>query len=372
METNKGDKEMSNGTPITPEVFKDVDGKLAATTIGKLAKAGITTMEQLAYSTPKEIIELAGIGKDTAEKAVLLAQQIINPGFITADILHSRLDQVSKCSTGSKQFDRILGGGISVGVITELIGEYSGGKTQTCFTLSVLAPLSRERGGLGGKVVYIDTEGTFEKGGTERLIQIAKARDIDPDEMLKNIIWARAYNSIHQHELIKNLDGVCKEHDVKMVIVDSMLAHLRGEYLGRGTLAERQGILGGMLGKLLRLAGANKVAIVLTNQVQAKVDGSGAYGDPNQAAGGHVMAHACTIRCRFWKGRANTRLVSVIDSSYLPEEKVRVAITEAGITDEDGSFTSQAEDDGFLETCAELEKVMNLPLPIKEGDETND
>lgn len=332
-----------SGTPITPELFKNTaDSSLAAATIKKLEKAGITTMEQLAYSTPREIIDLTGIGKETAEKAVLLAQQVINPGFITADQLHQRLKGMVKCSTGSKQFDRILGGGISVGLITELIGEYGSAKTQTCFTLSVLAPLPREKGGLGGKVVFIDSEGTFEQGGTERIIQIAKARGVDPDEALKNIIWARAYNAIHQETLIKNLDGVCKEHDVKLIIVDSMLAHVRSEYLGRGVLSERQGLLGSMLGKLLRIAGANKVAVVLTNQVQAKVDGSGAYGDPNQAAGGHVMAHACTIRCRFWKGRANTRLVSVIDSSYLPEEKVRVAITEAGITDEDGSFGEAA------------------------------
>lgn len=334
---------MSEGTPITPEIFKGEDSKLAATTIKKLSDSGITTMEQLAYSTPQEIEELAGISSKTAEKAVLLAQQIINPGFITANILHQRLDSIAKCSTGSKQFDRILGGGISIGVITELIGEYSGGKTQTCFTLSVLAPLPREKGGLGGKVVYIDTEGTFEKGGTERIIQIAKTREIDPDEALKNIIWARAYNTVHQRTLIDNLDGVCKENNVKLIIVDSMLAHLRSEYLGRGTLADRQGQLGAMLGKLLRIAGANNVAVVLTNQVQAIVTGT--YGDPNQPAGGHVMAHACTIRCRFWKGRANTRLVSVIDSSYLPEEKVRVAITEAGITDEDGSFSGITEEE---------------------------
>ena len=335
---------MSNGTPITPEIFKNTaDSSLAAATIKKLEKAGITTMEQLAYSTPKEIIDLTGIGKETAEKAVSLAQQVINPGFITADQLHQKLDQMAKCSTGSKQFDRILGGGISVGLITELIGEYSGGKTQTCFTLSVLAPLPREKGGLGGKVVYIDTEGTFEQGGTERIIQIAKARGVNPEEALKNIIWARAYNAVHQETLIKNLDGVCRDNDVKLIIVDSMLAHLRSEYLGRGVLAERQGLLGSMLGKLLRIAGANKVAVVLTNQVQAIVTGT--YGDPNQPAGGHVMAHACTIRCRFWKGRANTRLVSVIDSSYLPEEKVRVAITEAGITDEDGSFGEKQEEE---------------------------
>jgi len=49
------------------------------------------------------------------------------------------------------------------------------------------------------------------------------------------------------------------------------------------------------------------------------------------------MAHACTHRVYLRKGRANTRLVQVIDSPYLPEEKIRIAVTEAGICDEDGS-----------------------------------
>ena len=88
---------------------------------------------------------------------------------------------------------------------------------------------------------------------------------------------------------------------------------------------------------------AGSLAVIITNQVQAKPDTS--YGDPNRPAGGHVMAHACTHRVYLRKGRANTRLVQVIDSPYLPEEKVRIAITPAGVTDEDGSFPSSEDED---------------------------
>ena len=73
--------------------------------------------------------------------------------------------------------------------------------------------------------------------------------------------------------------------------------------------------------------------MVLTNQVQATPDTM--YGDPNKPTGGHVMAHACTHRVFLRKGKQNTRLARVIDSPYLPEERIRFAITEAGIIDAD-------------------------------------
>lgn len=321
-----------SGTPLTADLFSQVDGRLSSTTLKKLEKAGITTMEALAVSTPKELIDLTSMGKETAEKAVRLAQEIVSPGFITAHELHLTRGVEPRCTTGSKELDRILGGGIEAGSITELIGEFAGGKTQICFTLSVTAQRGLEEQGFDRKVVYIDTENTFVP---ERIIQIAKARGYEEDEILKNIIWARAYNTKHQLTLIQALYQICQENDVGLVIVDSMIAHLRDEYLGRSLLPERQGMLGKMLGILLRVAEANKAAIVITNQVQAKP--TVAYGDPNRPAGGHIMAHACTYRVRLRKGRTTkqgaTRLVSVIDSSYLPEEKVRIVITEGGIED---------------------------------------
>jgi DNA repair protein RadA len=157
------------------------------------------------------------------------------------------------------------------------------------------------------------------------------------------VLIARAYNSDHQIMLVKNLPIVCQEHDIKLVIVDSMIGHFRGEYIGRGTLAERQQKISSVLGNLMRVAEAFNLSVVLTNQVQAKPDQ--AYGDPNRPAGGHVMAHACTHRVYLRKGRANTRLVQVIDSPYLPEEKIRIAVTEAGICEEDGNTNMEYDPD---------------------------
>ncbi len=313
---------------------------VASTTVKKLHKAGLVTLESIAVTPPREIVELTGMGVDTAIKVNTLARLKVDPGFVSATELLETRKHMMKCKTGCSEFDRIMGGGIETGVISEFIGEFGSGKTQICYTLSVLAQRPVEEGGLGGRVCVIDTEGTFLP---ERIVQIAEARGYDPQEILSNVLIARAYNSDHQIMLVKNLPQVAQENDIKLVIVDSMIGHFRGEYIGRGNLAERQQKIGGVLGNLLRVAEAFNLSVVLTNQVQAKPDTS--YGDPNKPTGGHVMAHACTHRVYLRKGRANTRLVQVIDSPYLPEEKIRIAITEAGICDENGNTNMEYDPD---------------------------
>jgi DNA repair protein RadA len=324
---------------------------VASTTIKKLHKAGLVTMETIAVTPPREIMVLTGMGADTAEKVNRLARMKVDQGFISASDLMEMRKHMLRCRTGSNELNRILGGGVETGVITELIGEFGSGKTQICYTLSVLAPRPVEEGGLGGKVCVIDTEGTFLP---ERIVQIAEARGYDSQEVLSNVLVARAYNSEHQLTLIRSLPQVAQEHDVKIVIVDSMIGHFRGEYIGRASLAERQQKLSSALSNLLRVAEAFNLGVVLTNQVQSKPDI--VYGDPNRPTGGNVMAHACTHRVYLRKGRANTRLVRVIDSPYLPEEKIRIAITEAGITDEDGSYPEWKPEDYAEDFYAEIEE----------------
>jgi DNA repair protein RadA len=322
---------------------------VASTTIKKLHKAGLATLEVIAVTPPREIVALTGMGVDTAIKVNTLARLKVDPGFVSAtDMLETR-KYMMRCRTGSAEFDRIMGGGIETGVISEFIGEFGSGKTQICYTLSVLAQRPVEEGGLGGRVCVIDTEGTFLP---ERIKQIAEARGYDAAEILSNVLIARAYNSDHQIMLVKNLPQVVQEHDIKLVIVDSMIGHFRGEYIGRGTLAERQQKIAGVLGNLLRVAEAFNLSVVLTNQVQAKPDTS--YGDPNKPTGGHVMAHACTHRVYLRKGRQNTRLVQVIDSPYLPEEKIRIAVTAAGICNEDET-TNMEYDPSLYATTEEPE-----------------
>ncbi len=295
---------------------------------GKLRSAGITTVEAIAVTPPKEIAEKAGIGFNTVLSIVDSARKLLFSDFITAEELWKKRQDMCKCSTGSRNLDKLLGGGIETQALTEFIGEFGAGKTQACLMFSVMVQLSTEKGGLGGNVVYIDTEGTFIP---ERVFQIASSLGLDPHETLANIFLARAYNSSHQSLLIEHLSKFCPENDVKLVVVDSMISHFRGEYMGRENLSERQQELNSQLHKLLRLAEAFNLAVVVTNQVQANP--TAFFGDPNKPAGGNVMAHACTHRVYLRKGGKGTRIASILDSPSLPEGKVRFKITEKGIED---------------------------------------
>jgi DNA repair protein RadA len=317
---------LSESIKMAEDVEKiELDG-VSSTTLAKLRKVGLTTYEAIAVTPSREIEDLTGMGADTAQKVSQLAREKIDRGFIPATEVLERRKLMIRCNTGSLDLNRILGGGIETGAITELIGEFGSGKTQICFTLSVLAQQPKEQGGFASKVCVIDTEGTFLP---ERIKQIAEARGLDATTILQNVLVARAYNSEHQTILIKNLPQVVQENNVKLVIIDSMIGHFRGEFIGRGTLSDRQQKIGACLAALLRVSQAFNLAIVLTNQVQAKPDT--AYGDPNKPTGGHVMAHACTHRIYLRKGKENTRIAQVIDSPYLPEEKARFAVDAAGV-----------------------------------------
>lgn len=294
----------------------------------KLRSSGLTTVAVIAVTPPREIAEKTGMGFNTVLKFVATARKLVGFDFIRADELWEKRKKMLKCSTGSKALDELLGGGIETQAMTEFIGEYGVGKTQISLTLCVMAQLPPERGGLNGNVAFIDTEGTFIP---ERIYQIANAMGLDPEETLGKIFLARVYNSNHQILLVEHLFKFCPENDIKLVVVDSMIGHFKSEYIGRETLSERQQKLNSCLHKLLRLAEAYNLPVIVTNQVQANP--AQFFGDPNRPAGGHVMAHACTHRVYLRKGSKGTRLAKVIDSPYLPEHTTRFRITEKGIED---------------------------------------
>jgi len=83
-----------------------------------------------------------------------------------------------------------------------------------------------------------------------------------------------------------------------VVVVDSATALYRTDYSGRGELSSRQMHLAQFLRTLLRLADEFGVAVVITNQVVAQVDGGAMFqADPKKPIGGNIMAHASTTRC---------------------------------------------------------------------------
>jgi DNA repair protein RadA len=312
---------------LLEKVLENIPG-VGSGTASKLKAAGYPTIESLAVTPPREIMQKTKIGYNTILKIQEHARNLFSDSFKTAQEAYEKRKTMRKCTTKSSKLDKIIGGGIETQALTEFIGEYGSGKTQICFTLSVTAQLTYEEGGFEGNVAFIDTEGTFMP---ERVYQIASELGLNPEVVSKNILVARAYNSNHQCLLIDKLFSLCPEHNVKLVIIDSMVSHFRGEYIGRETLAERQQKLNLYLHKLVRLCEAYNIAVVVTNQVQSNP--ATFFGDPNKPAGGNIMAHACTHRVILRKGGKGTRLATIIDSPSLPEERARFKITEKGVED---------------------------------------
>jgi len=297
-------------------------------TASKLIEAGYGTLEAIAVATPQELSTAVGIPLATAQRIIKAAREALDIRIKTALELKKERAVVKKITTGSKNLDALLGGGVETKTISEFFGEYGTGKTQICLQLSVNVQLPPEKGGLGGKAVYIDTEGTFR---WERIESMARALGLNPDEVMANIYYVRAVNSDHQMAVVDELFDLVPKENIKLVVVDSVTGHFRAEYIGREHLAQRQQKLNRHLHQLMRLAEIYNVAVVVTNQVMARPDVF--YGDPTQAVGGHVLYHAPGVRVQLRKSRGNRRIARVVDAPHLPEGEAVFVITEEGIRD---------------------------------------
>lgn len=254
-------------------------------------------------------------------------------GFTTATEMHARRSELISITTGSKQLDTLLAGGVETGSITEVFGEFRTGKSQLCHTLAVTCQLPFDMGGGEGKCLYIDTEGTFRP---VRLLAVAQRFGLSGEEVLDNVAYARAYNSDHQLDLLNQAAQMMTETRFSLLIVDSATALYRTDFSGRGELSARQGHLAKFMRTLQRLADEFGIAVVITNQVVAQVDGgpSAMFNpDPKKPIGGNIIAHASTTRLSLKKGRAETRICKIYDSPCLPESDCMFAIKEDGIGD---------------------------------------
>jgi DNA repair protein RadA len=309
------------------EFLEDLPG-VGPATAQKLKEMGFHTIESLAMATAREL-EPAGISEKKAFSIIEEARSNIGVSFIRADELLKMRKSVLRLTSGSKVIDALLDGGLETQTITEFYGEYGSGKSQICHQLCVNVQLPPERGGLNGAALYVDTENTFR---TERIVQMSRHLGLDPEQVVKNIIYAEAYTSDHQMFLLDNADQVIKENNVKIIIVDSLTAHFRSEYIGREMLAPRQQKLNKHMHKLIGLARAFNAVAVVTNQVMAKPDVF--FGDAVHPIGGHIVGH--TSHTRVYLRRAAhgpVRIARLVSSPYLPEGEEIFKVTENGIED---------------------------------------
>jgi DNA repair protein RadA len=128
-------------------------------------------------------------------------------------------------------------------------------------------------------------------------------------------------------EMIKNGEPI------KLLIIDSLTAHFRAEFAGRGQLADRQQKLNRYLHDLMKLAETYNIAVYVTNQVMANP--AQMFGDPTVAIGGNIVGHASTYRLYLRRGKQGSRVAKLIDSPNLPENEIVYYVNAGGVSDKE-------------------------------------
>ena len=246
--------------------------------------------------------------------------------------------------TFSAEMDRMLGGGVSVGKVTEFSGTPGIGKTQLGMQLAVDVQIPEAYGGLGGTVVYIDTEGSFV---VERVVEMAEAllahldavagssrTELGPhglslESILEGITYYRVHSYVEQIALINLLPSLIPA-STRLVVIDSVAFHFRHDFANMGI---RSRVLNGMAQALTNLAESRTLAVVMMNQVTTRGIGRSGGGKAYLApALGEAWGHAAALRINlYWDGQ--TRVADLVKAVGVERSKIVYDVVQAGVRD---------------------------------------
>ncbi|ERG98817.1 MAG: DNA repair and recombination protein RadA [Haloquadratum sp. J07HQX50] len=338
--------------------LQDLPGVGPATS-DKLTDAGFESYQAIAVASPGEMSNTADVGESTAADIINAARDAADiGGFETGSTVLERREQIGKLTWGVPEVDDLLGGGVETQSITEVYGEFGAGKSQVTHQLAVTVQLPREHGGLEGSAIFVDSEDTFRperiddmvRGLDDTVIEaLLERRDIDGvpgdddtmnellESFLDRIHVAKAFNSNHQILLAETAKELASEQQdtefpVRLLCVDSLTAHFRAEYVGRGKLAERQQKLNKHLHDLMRIGDLYNTAVLVTNQVSANPDSY--FGDPTQPIGGNILGHTSTFRMYLRKSKNDKRIVRLVDAPNLADGEAVMRVKDAGLKPE--------------------------------------
>lgn len=318
----------------------------------KLTDMGIVTIPDLANSSAVELHEKLASQTATVDfceyvityvnkylrdigfwkKAVVTSKTLLNDNTIR-----------KRFSTGDEGLDLWFGGGgIESRAVTELYGKFKSGKSQMCFSTAVTTAAS------GRNVLYIDTENTYSP---KRINEIAIYNDFDTDLVQENIKVMRPSSAAILSLYIQEIVRTIREHNIHLVIVDSIIALHRAEYIGRSNLASRQQQLSKIMQYLVKAAEHEDVAVLITNQVLESPD---MYKAGQFATGGNIISHASTHRVYMRpkpiiKGKTHS-LILMEDSPRYPRTERIIELGTWGVRSVDASKlkkdeTAEEEDD---------------------------
>ena len=295
--------------------------------IEKLKEKGFKKVEEIMVMDSDTLAAMLNISKSGATRIINACRAQYRPELKPLEQIEKEWKELGRLTTGSKNLDDLLGGGLLFQSMTELAGEYATGKTQSVFTFTVMAIAS------GYSVIFIDTERTVRPG---RLKEIAEHRGVNPEDVAKYTYVIEAERTNELSSVIDRLCDVIREFNqnnpdrpVGLVVVDSLIGPIRSDFRGRGQLQERQQVLGHITQELLRIAKECNCVVVFTNQVYQKPDLFGG----TVPVGGETLWHKAQYRLFYRRSKGNKRIVRILDAPDLPPRETVIVINEKGIDD---------------------------------------
>ncbi|MBC8430143.1 MAG: DNA repair and recombination protein RadA [Pelagibacteraceae bacterium] len=328
-------------TMIGEELIEDTDTKndvdlsvdqlegVGAVTKKKLESFGIKNIIDICVRGGKEVSVISGVDKIKANAWVFNSQKILEDNNLIrkSDMgvleLMDYQDKQDRLITKCKDVDDLFNGGVVTEAVYEVYGEFGCGKTQFCLSLTAEAIAK------GENVIWLDCEDTFKP---RRLKEILLARELVPeeeiDQALAHVKYFYCPNSEQLLGTVDSLSEMMLELKPRIVVLDGAIGQFREEYLGRGTLAERQNQIARLMTHIKNISFYFRTSVVFTNQVQS--DPSVMFGDPIKPIGGNIVGHASTYRVYFKKS-GKKRIARMIDSPEHEQKDASYILTIKGI-----------------------------------------
>ena len=302
---------------------------VGAVTKKKLDTFGVSNLIDICVRGSREISEITGVSKPTCDSWVFKAQKVLeDQGLIrksdmdVMDLMDYHQD-MPVLATKCDEVDELMGGGVRAEATYEIYGEFGAGKTQFCNTLACEAITQ------GNNVVWIDCEDTFKP---RRIVEMLVAREEitneEAKEKLNQITYLYTPNTEQLLGTINALSKTLLEKKPALVILDGAIGQFREEYLGRGTLADRQMQIARLMTHIKNISFYFRCPVVFTNQVQS--DPAMMFGDPIKPIGGNVVAHASTYRMYFKKS-GKKRMARMVDSPEHAQADAEYMLTDKGL-----------------------------------------
>ena len=211
--------------------------------------------------------------------------------------------------TGLKKLDQFLGGGIKEGLITDISGQNSTGKTQLAFQICINALKN------GKEILFQDTTGEFRP---ERLVEMLKIRKLDPI-LLDKIKIGRITNSVQQSKYLSKI----ATNDFSLIVIDNATDLFSFEYSKKEQSFEKHLAFMKYMQNLASIAINTKIPIVVTNIVRSFNE----HEEENLEKSIGMFTH---IKIRL-KKNANGFQCQVV--SPFINKKFQYNITSSGLTD---------------------------------------